>query len=190
LISIEAEAHCAADHLTKRDLNFAASFGRRQPRPRRGTRSPAIRRGWTQWCWRTHRWQCMRRASAVLEPSRALGRPTDWPRARRASRARSLRRAPEGSRRRTVLGVTTSSSRRTPPASLAMRTALETFEVPPHLVDSVGDVCARMTLLRTDCGPTGQSSRGPQPTWPHSVESPAAPQAFDWFQITLPRPLT
>ena len=33
----------------------------------------------------------------------------------------------------------TSSSRTTPPAGLAMRTALETFEVPRHSVDSVGD---------------------------------------------------
>ena len=46
-----------------------------------------------------------------------------------------------------------SSSRTTPAAGLAMRTALETFEVPRQPVDSVGDVRARTTLLRTDCGP-------------------------------------
>jgi hypothetical protein len=55
--------------------------------------------------------------------------------------------------------TSTSSSRTIPPSRLAMKTALETFEVPRQPVDSVGDVRAETTLLRTDCGPTGQSSR-------------------------------
>jgi hypothetical protein len=50
---------------------------------------------------------------------------------------------------------TTSSSRTTPPAGLAMTAALETFELPRQTVDSVGDVRVRTTLLRTDCGPKG-----------------------------------
>ena len=44
-------------------------------------------------------------------------------------------------------------SRTTPPAGLAMMAALETFEVPRQPVDSVGEVRARTTVLRTGCGP-------------------------------------
>src|SRR6185312_15041749 len=45
--------------------------------------------------------------------------------------------------------VLTSSYRTTPPAGLAMMTALERYEVPRQKVDSVGELRARTMLLRT-----------------------------------------
>jgi hypothetical protein len=61
--------------------------------------------------------------------------------------------------------LTTSSSRTTPPAGLAAMEALEPFKAPVRLVDSVGDLRASTTLLRTDCGlrcrrPTSTSVSG------------------------------
>jgi hypothetical protein len=45
--------------------------------------------------------------------------------------------------------VLTSSYRTTPPAGLAMMTALERYEVPRQKVDFVGELRARTMLLRT-----------------------------------------
>src|SRR6185312_12617063 len=72
----------------------------------------------------------------------------------RRPRSRVHRRClyrPLGCRKAPVL-PTTSSSRTTPPAGLAMMTAFEGFEIPDQTVDSVCDLCASTTLLRTECG--------------------------------------
>jgi hypothetical protein len=61
---------------------------------------------------------------------------------------------------------TASSSRTTPPAGSAMRTTLETFEVPPQNVDSVGDIAARTALLWTSCGPSSKGEERPAPGQP------------------------
>ena len=57
--------------------------------------------------------------------------------------------------------IWTCSSRTTPPAGLAMMTAFEGSKIRDQTVDSVGELRARTTLLRTRCGPTPDGEESP-----------------------------